>query len=396
MEKSSICVYTCITGNYDNLKEIPNIEEGIDYYCFTNNQNIKSSTWKVIYIYDENLSNVQLARKIKILGNDIVNNYDIALWMDGAVIFNKSIKKFINHYLGKGDNFVAFAHGERNNIKDEAYACYRFFKETKENIDKVLDFYDQENYKYDNGLIESTVYIKRPQNELVKKTMEMWFDMILKFTKRDQLSFNYCIYKTGLKVKWINEKVFANDWFNWKNHAPTSNIDSYSIYFGDINHYDIKNDVKGKYNISNNTYSFKEKVIRNTNEIYIIVSNVNFIYYDNVIIKGLKKDDYTIYNTINYNDKDVIYANEFIIGINKQYKKGEIIDFSICMEVLDYDDKINLIKVLGDEVVLSRHKLKELNNSIEDKNKYIDKLWKTINSSYLCRIGLKWHRKKNI
>ena len=59
-KKNKICVYTCITGDYDNPKEIPKLEKGIDYYCFTNNKKIKSNTWNVIYIDDENLSNVQL------------------------------------------------------------------------------------------------------------------------------------------------------------------------------------------------------------------------------------------------------------------------------------------------------------------------------------------------
>ena len=31
-----ICVYTCITGNYDNVHEITNKEKGLDYYLFTN------------------------------------------------------------------------------------------------------------------------------------------------------------------------------------------------------------------------------------------------------------------------------------------------------------------------------------------------------------------------
>ena len=92
---NKICVYTCITGGYDDIQEIKNKEEGIDYYCFTNNPNIKSDTWKVIRIEDETLENITLARKTKILGNDIVNKYDIALWMDGSTSFKKPIKDFI-------------------------------------------------------------------------------------------------------------------------------------------------------------------------------------------------------------------------------------------------------------------------------------------------------------
>ena len=42
-KKNKICVYTCITGDYDNPKEILKLEKGIDYYCFTNNKKIKSA-----------------------------------------------------------------------------------------------------------------------------------------------------------------------------------------------------------------------------------------------------------------------------------------------------------------------------------------------------------------
>ena len=91
-------------------------------------------------------------------------------------------------------------------------------KEKKEIIQKLLDFYNQKKYKYDNGLIESTVYIKKTNNEKVEKTLRIWFEMVKNFSKRDQLSFNYAISESGLTVKWINENVFDNKWFYCKSH----------------------------------------------------------------------------------------------------------------------------------------------------------------------------------
>ena len=168
-----ICVYTCITGDYDNLIEIKSKEKNIDYYCFTNNKNIKSNTWNVIYIEDKSLSNFLLSRKIKIMGNDIVNKYDIALWMDASVEFKKNINDFINKYMEKDDVFTCFKHGERNNILEEMSACLRFRKENIENINKLKEFYKKENYNYDNGLIEATVFIKRPSDKKVQETMKL-------------------------------------------------------------------------------------------------------------------------------------------------------------------------------------------------------------------------------
>ncbi len=94
-----ICVYTCITGNYDNLNEIKNPEKNIDYFCFTNNPNLTSTTWKVIQIQDNTLDNIRLARKIKILGHDRIKNYKIAVWTDADIIWQKSISDFVETYL---------------------------------------------------------------------------------------------------------------------------------------------------------------------------------------------------------------------------------------------------------------------------------------------------------
>ena len=89
-----ICVYTRITGNYDNLHEIEKIEKNIDYICFTNNKNLKSNTWKIIYIEDAKLDNQRLSRKIKMLGHPyILKNYEISVWIDASVVFKKSIAK---------------------------------------------------------------------------------------------------------------------------------------------------------------------------------------------------------------------------------------------------------------------------------------------------------------
>ena len=35
-----ICVYTCITGDYDNLIQHTYIDKDYDYICFTDNQKL--------------------------------------------------------------------------------------------------------------------------------------------------------------------------------------------------------------------------------------------------------------------------------------------------------------------------------------------------------------------
>ena len=384
MSKEKICVYSCITGDYDKVNEVKK-EKGIDYYLFTNNKKIKSNSWKVIYIEDDSLSNVVLARKIKILGHPIINdNYDIALWMDGAVSFNTKIHDFISNFLEKDDVFVAFKHGERNTIEDECKACVRYRKEDKSKIEKILNFYKKENYPDNNGLIESTVFIKRIKDEKVRETMNLWFDMIKNFTKRDQLSFNYCIYKTGLKVKWINEKVFNNDWFTWYNHSTSDSIKGYRVYFGDEDKdYNIDFDVQGDYKIEGNTYSFKIEILNNTNNTIIYVTNVPCVWFSNIKIKNIKREEYDLTNVVNYdyNNKDIFYNSNATIKINKELHKGDMLEFQIDMKVLLESERLDLIDYLVYSNNLLENDLKN-KKQVEEYCKSLEKeIDKMVNSN---------------
>ena len=373
--KKKIWVYTCITGNYDNLKEIEK-ETGIDYYCFTNNKKIISKSWNVIYLENEsNLSNIELARKIKILGHPLINNnYDILLWMDGAVTFKKKITDFINYYLKDNDTFVAFKHGQRNNIFDEAKECVITKKENKEKVQKLLKFYQDQNYPDNNGLIESTVFIKRPNDIVVKKTMDMWFNMILDFSTRDQLSFNYCIYKTGLKVKWINKKVFCNDWFDWKGHNYHSEIEKYRLYFGDQSKYNFENDIQGNYTVKNKKYFICEKIPNNVDCVSLEFSNIPCTILKSVKIKSHSNNKIEYINFINYHDKKVFYNHLAMIKIYDNFKKNSKINIELELELMSQSELFTFVNEISECAIIQESDLNFYKKGYETLNAQMNKI----------------------
>ena len=351
---------------------------------------IKSKTWNVIYIEDSDLSNVLLARKVKILGNELINKkYDILVWIDAAVEFVKPINDFVKNFMGKNDSFVCFKHGMRNSIEEEMNACLRFRKENIENINSLKKFYKKEDYKYDNGLIESTVYIKRPTDKIVIETMNLWYKMVFNYSKRDQLSFNYCIYKTNLKVKWIEEYVFNNDWFLWHDHFNESYPTNYMMYFGNIDNYNYELQLEGEYKIENNNYLIEEKVKNDTNEIYVELSNVPIIKYD---IKINQNVEINYENTIIYRENKIFFKSpgfvllkgEFKKGDNikivvhftnvEEYEKNKIIDYFICKFVNKFVTANNEIEKLRFELKDTKAAYKELKESYD---KILDSIsWK--------------------
>lgn len=365
---NKICVYTCITGNYDNVNELTFKEKGVDYYLFTNNKSIKSKTWKVIYIEDENLDNIRLARKMKILGNEITNKYEITIWIDGASYIKKSVKDFVKKYCDFNEySLVGFKHGLRNSVYKEAIECIKLKKDNKEIIERQIKNYKKNNYKDNNGLIESTVMIRRNNVKLLEKTMKDWFNEIKKYSYRDQLSFNFVADKNKLKFNLLDMNVFDNDYFGWKKHNIKKDLTKYTVFFDFDKEYDSNAIYIGDYEINDNHYKAKFKVLRDCNEIKFEFANCCGIKFDNLKIDSINMTDY---NLVNYNQYlDVkLFNNEIpTVFINGNFKKNDNINLEIEMQFMLDEEYISIINRMN--LLLLQKNTKKQNILKKIKNK---------------------------
>ena len=252
-----ICVYTCITGEYDNLASFKK-EKNVDYICYTNNKNIKSDIWNIKYISDDKLSNVKLARKIKIMGTPDLKKYDVVVWIDGNASPISSVIEFVNKYdeLDKYD-LIGFKHHERNTTYEELEKCYECRKESLDNINRLLELYTKEKFKDVIPLIESGVLMRNFNNERLNKAMELWFKMIEDYSHRDQLSFGYAVYKTDLKVKLLDINQYDNEYFECVNHTSEATSINVEYIIGKNNTFDIKSIKAKAFDIKNNELNIK-------------------------------------------------------------------------------------------------------------------------------------------
>lgn len=326
--REKLCVYTCITGNYDNLHEIEHPEKNIDYYCFTNNKTLKSKTWKIIRIKNGSLDNCRLARKIKILGHPLINNhYDISVWTDADVIWQKPISLFVKTYL-KSNPLAIFKHHSRTNIHDEAIICLRLRKDNKEAIQKTLEFYESINYPDNNGLCESTVFIRKLNDPKAIETMQIWFDMVKNYSRRDQLSFNYAIWKTQLKITTIDLNVWHNTWFKTIKHNPNQTIQDCHIYYGNPDHnFNINRYYIYPYIQQKNTYKVDIVIPYDTKEIEFSPTNITSIKFQEISISPNPN------KVIVHGDTLSIFCHDHgVIRVYGNYQKNQKLSFSITMK----------------------------------------------------------------
>ena len=364
--KHKICLYTCVTGDYDSLREIKNIEKNIDYLCFTNNKSLTSKTWKIIHIDNDGLDNHHLSRKIKILGHPTISkNYEVSVWMDTSVTWQRSISDFVNTYL-KETSFAAIKHSQRHSIHEEAIACLQLHKDTKENITRTLSFLEANQFPDNLGLYEMTVFIKRHNDEAVKKTMEIWFNMIQQFSKRDQLSFMYAIWKTGLTINPIQINIWDNNWFTNHKHKTQTESSTFDIYFGNPNlnfSFDRYYSIRPKQH--QNTFIFSLKIPDRCNIIYLYLPNIPGLICEDITTIAPVNNHDIINATPYYNSKLIFLSTNGLIILHGAFEKDKELNFHIKLQQTTLNDLVNYTE----ELCITNSKLINQQNSLADKNK---------------------------
>jgi hypothetical protein len=218
-----IAVYTCIINNYDRLNEIKKVEEGIDYICFSDNE-FSNNTWRIIKVKNDlNLDNSRFSKHPKILPHLYLKDYDISIWIDGNIEVQGNIHELLNSL--NDTCFHICRHPSRNCLYKEATIVIAYRVASPQLVADQIAKYKNQRFPENNGLIAGGVII-RNHNDLVCKSIdEQWWQEILNFSKRDQLSFNYVAWKNpSFKFEYIKEDfrsfIMNGKYFKYLQHLP--------------------------------------------------------------------------------------------------------------------------------------------------------------------------------
>ena len=188
-----LTVYTAIFGEYDSLKEPLFNDRNINYTCFTDSD-LDSKNWKIIKVNPDQATSRRQARKIKILSHKHVKG-DLTLWIDGTKYIKCNPIPYVKSILNTPDIYAP-RHPIRNCLYDEADRCVEVGKAESIVARMQVDKYKNEGYPSNNGLVHTTVLLRR--NTVATRAFErQWWNELNWYTDRDQISFNYAIWKTG-------------------------------------------------------------------------------------------------------------------------------------------------------------------------------------------------------
>jgi hypothetical protein len=88
-------------------------------------------------------------------------------------------------------------HPERTCIYDEAEIIKQLIIDFPKTVDAEMAFLRREKYPAQNWFSENNILLRK--HNAIKPTLDLWWSMVEKYSKRDQLSLMYAMWKTGIK-----------------------------------------------------------------------------------------------------------------------------------------------------------------------------------------------------
>lgn len=213
----NIAVFSCITGGYENPKEGQPFDKA-DFVLFTDDMSAETSWQKrqAVDLYKDPRRN---ARHHKLLPHLYLPEYNYHIWMDGCVRMKCDPQVLVDE-LGDAD-ILTCTHPDRNTLAAEAIECISKKRDHPQTIADHLGRIVGDGFPDDIGLAETRMMIRR-NNKAVRKFNREWFYQLATGSLRDQMSFNYVVWKTGVKVKYMPAINRGNEWFENIPHQKTT------------------------------------------------------------------------------------------------------------------------------------------------------------------------------
>lgn len=192
MMTKRFAIYTALIGGYDSIKQPKVVDERFDYYLFTDDvKESRVGIWEIRRVEYDNPDKTRIARWVKTHPHVLLKDYEATLWIDANLeITSAFMYERCAELMSKDIQLASVKHPQRDCIYDEAYWVYGL--DVEKNIFNWCHYLRSINYPRHNGLYETNV-LYRKNDAIVERVNEEWWNAIVQYSRRDQLSLNYVL-----------------------------------------------------------------------------------------------------------------------------------------------------------------------------------------------------------
>ena len=201
--KLRIAVYTSFAPvGYDSLKPHAFLDDRFDYFVYTDAPLNAMGIYEWAKIPQEGLEldGARAIRYAKTHPHVLFKDYDVAVWLDTSIMLVGDIYPLIEKFLASGKAIGSTPHTVRGSLFEEFLACVALGKDDYQILQRLKKFYETEGFD-SKRLAENGFLLFNPKHKDIAAPLEEWWQMILRFSKRDQLTFSYALAKH--EVEWF-------------------------------------------------------------------------------------------------------------------------------------------------------------------------------------------------
>ena len=219
LSKAKRCVYTCLVGEYDTISEPSYVAEGWNYICFTDNSKLlnmrKHGVWMFKPLVRDDLDPTRANRYHKLLPHIVLPDYDESLYIDSNVDIKTPFIFDLIAARGSVGLLLPYHFLERDAYTHKDWILCAG-KDEREPIEEFTNIMENDGFPHNFGMAENNIIFRNHANQRIQTIMNEWWNCVVKYCKRDQLSLSYLLWKNHISLRDI---CFANaraDIYNFK------------------------------------------------------------------------------------------------------------------------------------------------------------------------------------
>lgn len=202
-----VAIYTCIIGAYDELVQPAVTDAGFDFICFVGKGEKtadRAGVWEIREL-DCGISDPHLlSRYPKMHPHILLPDYDASLWIDGNIaILDDSVYRAVRIKMAAGVGYSGVTHPQRDCVYAEARKCRDMRYLSNFGLLRVWAWLFLHGVRRHSGLMENNLIFRRHLRPEIVALDELWWDRLLHLSRRDQLSFMWCLKKCGIRRDYL-------------------------------------------------------------------------------------------------------------------------------------------------------------------------------------------------
>lgn len=198
--------YTCIVGDYDELREPLSVRADCDYYLISDKEPEYETVFKYInvndYVPTHVTDNAKKNRYCKMNVHKIFPQYKYSVYFDGEMEMDSSIVECIEGL--PRTRITTICHNYWDSSYMEAMRVILSKGDAEDVVVRQMEHYWLEGFPDHFGNVYCGILLREHNHPVCRKLMEDWWEQIDRYSRRDQISFPYVLWKNGYAMSDVN------------------------------------------------------------------------------------------------------------------------------------------------------------------------------------------------